>query len=300
MDIRINCSNVYTRKNIKEKSIVTLSDVHFSNDFFISRLFQLINILKEIKPDVICIPGDFLDTLDDSITQRQSIIDILKEFSRIAKTCMSFAAHDYSSVMTNEERNRIQKIYFSQLKNIDSNFIPLLPDEKTVIDLGDTTISGYSLPLDAPYYLENIDALISYIASYVASLGLSPKDYNILSCHSPISFFDESGLKSKYKMSIDEINLILSGHYHAGLMPKFLQFLNCGLIAPGKKPFTTIPHNIVGLFSNPCEDFNVAISRGFLKIPGTVKTELGSVGKLLYQLNNVYKPDIDFVRIKKM
>ncbi len=300
MDIRVNSKNVYTDKNIKEKTIVNLSDVHFLNDVYINRLYQLIELLKEIKPDIICIAGDFLDTFDDSILPRQKILDILKQISTIAKTVMSFAAHDYSSIMTDDDRNQALQIYFNQLKAIGNNFVPFLPDEKTTVDLGDFTVSGYSLPLNVPYSSENTDELMLLISSYITSLGLSSIDYNSLVCHSPIPFFNKNGLKEKSEMNINEINLILSGHLHAGMMPKFLEFLNLGLVSPDKKPFSGTHHNTSGLFAASSEDLNIDISRGFIKVPGTLRTELGEMGRFLYQFNQVYKSDIDLVKVKKM
>ncbi len=53
MKIRLNQRDIYTRKQINEKKIVLLSDVHYRNDNYAKRLYNLLELLYEIKPDLI-------------------------------------------------------------------------------------------------------------------------------------------------------------------------------------------------------------------------------------------------------
>lgn len=53
-----------------------------------------------------------------------------------------------------------------------------------------------------------------------------------------------------------------------------------------------------GLFSSKEEGFSVAISRGFLKIPGTIKDDIRKVGNVLYHANSILKPDVDLITLE--
>ncbi len=207
---------------------------------------------------------------------------------------MSFGIHDYSSILN--DSNIITR-YFEDLKSVSDYFYPLFPDTPEYLEIDNNLmVTGYSLPLNEPGDLENGKDLLPKILPFIQNIDLKKTDYNIMLCHSPFSFFDETGLKSKIDMGLDNINLILSGHTHGGLMPKIFEKFNRGIITPDKQLF---PKNVSGLFTCPNEDFSVAISRGFLKIPGTVVNELKAFGTPIYNINSLLKPDIDVLTLKK-
>jgi predicted MPP superfamily phosphohydrolase len=116
MESRLNKKTIYTNKGIGESTIVTLSDIHFKNDKYVSRLTDLKKQLLEIKPNVICMPGDFIDTFDDiaSNESRQNALDISDQLSKISLTVLSFSAHDYYSKNV-DKKVQIQK-WFNELK----------------------------------------------------------------------------------------------------------------------------------------------------------------------------------------
>ncbi len=295
MGIRLNKKDIYTDKQINDTKIVLLSDVHFRNDKYIKRIYNLLNLLKEIKPDLICIPGDFADTLDSIITSEDQYLDILKRLSLICKTIMSFGVHDYHTTLNNKDEEL--KKYFEKLELVSNYFYPLFPNVNKVLEMDNNLmITGYSLPLSESGDLENNASLLPNIKSYIQNIDLSEKNYNIMLCHSPISFFNEQGLMSKSDMGINKLNLILSGHNHGGLAPKILEKYNRGIITPDKRLF---PKNVSGLFENQDEGFAVLISRGFLKIPGSIKDEYKLLGTSIYNMNSILKPDVDILTLRK-
>jgi len=296
MDIRVNSRELYTNKNIKETKIVAFSDAHCRDDKYVKRLYDLIEILKEIHPDIICVPGDFVDTIDDTVNTREQLLDILKQISKISKTIMSFAVHDYCSF--NPDGNILIQKYFKDLESIGNSFFPVFPKETKSIELtNNINANAFSLPIDERDYLENSPKLMNLVSPLTNGLSLSNESYNIFLCHSPLPFFNKQGVISKKELQNEDINLIVSGHNHAEFTPKFLEKFNIALFSHGKK---FKPHKYSsGLFSNSDEELSVLISRGFLKIPGTIIGELGMIGNMAYSLNNVMKPDIDLLTLKR-
>jgi len=289
MSIRLNKKQIFTNKKIKEATILNIADVHYRNDKYSKRLADLKELIESIKPTLICMPGDFLDTLDAIIDDKDILLEFLYKISKLCPTVLSFGTHDYYTSLN----VRISG-WFNDLASVSDTFYPIFPGQsKTVAINDDISAVGYSLPIDMSYEFENKESLLPYIIKHAENFNLNQEQYNLFLCHSAISFFGDlsengiSMLKAKY------IDLIASGHNHAGMMPKMFEFLNFGLISPSKKLF---PQNSSGLFSKG-NGIYIDISRGFLKIPGTVKEELKSLGETLYGANDFYKPDVSVLTI---
>ena len=44
-----------------DKTIVLISDIHYTNKKDIKHLYKVLNKIKRIRPNYICIPGDLID-----------------------------------------------------------------------------------------------------------------------------------------------------------------------------------------------------------------------------------------------
>ncbi len=90
------------------------------------------------------------------------------------------------------------------------------------------------------------------------------------------------------------INLILAGHIHNGMLPNFISKMlpnNIGLIAPNKSLF---PDNARGIVTKQIDDHEIVmiINGGVTKIQETAP-------KILHFADNLYNPQIDYIKIKE-
>lgn len=299
--IRVIERTAYTSKLVDDVKILTVPDIHYRKDKYLGRLKKLLEILKDIKPDAICIPGDFVDTFDDVYDNKEEVSDILYRFGKVAPTYLSFGSHDYYTFRDLDIKTELEK-WFKLLKTIDDNLHVFehgnTSDQVLHLPLRENfTISGFSIPIGADPQIENKRGLLlPYFVQFIKELELSSKDYNAILCHSPMSFFNDNKLIKISDYGMENIDLVLAGHQHASLLPPSLEFLDIGLTADKKE----IIKGVVGLHSNE-EDFSVMIGRGFLKFPGTLNGEFGPFGKLIYKLGNSVlcrTADCDLLTIK--
>lgn len=61
--IQIKNINVYHKLAINDISILTISDIHISKTFKLSKLDYMINLIKKIKPNYIIVIGDTVDSV---------------------------------------------------------------------------------------------------------------------------------------------------------------------------------------------------------------------------------------------
>lgn len=295
-DIRVNKKFIQTSKSIGENfTVLAISDSHFSDDNYFERLYEMIALAELIKPSIICLAGDILDTFDvvnDNPLLKEKLLYGIEKLSKSAPVFIVFAAHDNYTKAANKDF--ILKSWFAQLRQIKNVTIFAPQEEKQFYLSDEISVGGFSSPLDLSPAIENGSGMIEYMNPAVKRINFSETTYNIMIFHSSIFAFDKNGLRARKAIGLENVNLGLAGHCHGGLAPKFLESLNTGLITPDKHLF---PHNVSGLFTSSDEDFNLLISRGIQKIPKTVIEEMGKVGELLYKLNQIYIPDVDLLTI---
>lgn len=271
----------------KDTVIVCISDIHFSNRIENIKNNTIIDEITKVKPNYICIPGDFIDSSKVLLKKdnRIKIINFFKKLSNIAPIIISFGNHDYHPYK-NIYKIKSRKItdFFKTLNNI--NNIYLLNNK--ILKLDNITFIGYSQSKDY-YYGKQINNKEYMIKEFNKYFKKSSKNYSILLCHSPIHVLDNEVLENTI---IKNTNLILSGHMHNGLVPPFLEKIwksNKGLITPSKKifPFANTTRGLINKNNK-----NLIISGGITKIQD-------SAFKLLYPLNYFFPMHIEVITLKK-
>lgn len=239
-------NKIYNIESNLNKKIVLISDIHYSNKKDIKDLNYILDDIKKIKPDYICIPGDTTDK--SNIKDEEYFINWLKKLSKISKVIISIGNHEFY-VNKYKKQFGLNKTLLEKISNIEN--IYLLDNKNTIID--NINFIGLTLPIE--YYNEKE---INDFSKCLKSVKTYKKYYNILLCHSPIDICDYKILKDK------NINLILCGHMHGGIVPNFMRkiFKNRGLISPYKKLFPKIAYGYLKI-----KNTNIIISSGIKVIP---------------------------------
>ena len=215
-------NKIYNIKSDLNKKIVLISDIHYSSKKDIKNLNLVLDRIKNINPDYICIPGDIINKSE--IKDSSLFINWLKKLSKVSKVIVSIGNHEF---YITKRKFGLNKDFFRKISYIDNLY--LLDNKNVIID--NINFIGLTVPIEC-YNKENFYKCISNIKT-------NDKYYNILLCHSPEYICNEEVLK---ELNID---LIVCGHMHGGLVPKIFKpiFKNRGLIGPNKKLF---PKNAYG------------------------------------------------------
>lgn len=209
---KISKVNYYIETDNIEKKIILLTDLHYYNYKNIKKLNKIYESLKEEKFDYICIAGDFID--EGMISDIDCFITWLKAISSLAKTIISIGGHDIVKKKGTKEYYYNEELY-SKIKKI--NNVVLLDND--VLEIDDIRFIGLTLPLDYYYrYKENLNYFTRFVNN---TFDCFNDKYNILLSHTPIPLtnlenYDDVKL-------LNNIQLVLSGHTHAGIVPKFMR-----------------------------------------------------------------------------
>ena len=249
-------NKLYTIESNLNKNIVLISDIHYSSNKDLNRLNFILNRIKKINPDYICIPGDIIDK--SKIDDEEDFIEWLKKLSSITKVIVSIGNHEF---YIDKSKNilGLNKTLFKKISNINNLY--LLDNKNIIID--NINFIGITVPLK--YYTNSNE-----FYKCMNKVKTNKKYYNILLCHSPENICNKNIIKDK------NIDLILCGHMHGGVVFNFLRpiFKNTGLIGPTKKIF---PKNAYGHIK--INDTNIVITSGTRVLPYKV-------------LNKLFKPEI--------
>jgi predicted MPP superfamily phosphohydrolase len=243
---------INTNKNLN-KRICLISDIHHDVDFKTSIYDELLEKIRNLKPDYITISGDVLDkgcVLED-INSRNMINSFIKSLGEITKTLIVMGNHDqrYSYTKFNDEYslnwfyslNKFKNVYFLNNESITFNNIDFI---------------GYvpSLEWFNDFHKDNF-----YKEFYRHPVKINENNnYKIMLLHSPYSITKKINYENLPDIT-NNVDLILSGHMHNGVLPRFLEIRKNGrgIIAPNKKLF---PKYVRGV--HKIKDMNIVISRG--------------------------------------
>lgn len=219
---KINTHEFKTDKNVNIK-IVLLADIHYSEEFKKELEDKIIENIKNIKPDYICLPGDIIDTypfLDKELNINR-IKTFLEKLSKISKVYIAFGSHDLEDVKHPiEDFTDSIKKWKSIFKNNKNIYI--LDNEL----YSDAFVNIIGITLPGYYYSPEKAKVLGDILNNL-KLSYDKSKYNILLIHSPRKVIENI----KY---LSDIDLVLSGHMHDGAVPKFLKWIpgNRGLLGP--------------------------------------------------------------------
>ncbi len=216
-------NKTYNIKSNINKKIVLISDIHYSSKKDIKNLNIVLDRIKKINPDYICIPGDTIDKSE--IKDSVQFINWLKKLTKISKVIVSIGNHEF---YITKNKFGLNRDFLRKISYIDNLY--LLNNQNIVID--NINFIGITAPIECYNNKEGIK-------QYLKNIKTDSKYYNILLCHSPEFVYCEDNIKD---LSLD---LVLCGHMHGGLVPPMFRFIfkNNGLVSPYKKLF---PKNVYG------------------------------------------------------
>lgn len=253
---KISKVNYYVETGSISKRIILLTDIHYHSCKDIKKLNKVFDSLLDEKFDYICISGDIIDA--GTINDMDDYINWLTKLAGLSKVMISLGGHDIVRSKKSSEYYYNNEFY-TRIKGIKNVY--LLDNE--VYEEDDIRFIGITLPLDFYYkYNENTN----YFKRYVNNTFNEFTDkYNILLCHTPIPLtnlenYDEIKL-------LNNVQLVLSGHMHGGIVPSFLRdkMKGRGIFSPhGRNMF---PKNSYGLIKKG--NTSIVISTGITKASNT-------------------------------
>lgn len=240
----------------QNKKIVLISDIHYKDKKDIKRLNYILDNIKNISPDYICISGDITDR--SKINDESDFICWLKKLSSIAKVIISLGNHE----LYINKRKKIfgkNRSFLKKISNIDHLYF--LDNNNIIID--NINFIGITVPVN--YYGD-----LNYFNRWIKKTKTFKEKYNVLLCHSPLNICDYNSLKDK------NIDLILCGHMHGGAIPNFFRpmFKGNGLISPDKKLFPKMVYGHIKI-----NDTDMLITSGIRVLPFKL-------------LNKLFRPEV--------
>lgn len=268
--------------------LILLSDVHISNIFKVTKISEIINKIKQEKPDYICLPGDLIDCSNvlNNQTLKEITLNFIKELANISPVIISLGNHDvcYLNKVKDKKKNQNKwhydknESFFKELNKIKN--VHLLDDETYT----DHNISFTGISLSYKYYKESNEDKNIFITDIKNKiLKINKNKYNILLCHSPVNVLEDASF-------LKDMDLILSGHMHNGMVHPLIEKVwkgNKGIITPTKELYP-----------------KASLTRGIVKKDQRVLIISGGITKLSYSsprlfnlLNDLYPMNIEIINI---
>ena len=276
-----------TTKNVNNKNIVLLSDIHYSNIFNLKIFDKIINQIKNISVDYIFIIGDLIDNTNINYEVLYSFLSKLEEYGKVFITLGNHDIYKYNSIKRNifnlGKNIWIRSNHSKLLKIIDKLDNTYLLDNNSYID-NESNICITGINMSFEYYAsnENIDIFKKEINDI--NIKLNPKYYNILLIHSPYNVY-------KIPDILNDYDLILSGHMHGGLVhPLFSKLFkkNQGLISSRKEIFANYVRG-----RTKTDYFEGYIYEGITKLSE-------SSTKFLHFFDRLFPKNIGYIEINKI
>ena len=285
--LKVNYHKIRTQKN-SEFNNAFISDIHYDSRFCPILEKNIITNIKKVNPDYICITGDIINGIYvfDSVDVEKNLVSFLTKLSEIAKLFIILGSHDLEIVSSPSNNfGKYLKKWKSILKNKKN--IYLLDNEKYEDDL--INIIGVTLPFEYYHKLpyENVNIIVDELNNKKYQIENKQK-YNLLLIHSPRRIITNKSLK-KIRI-LQDIDLVLCGHMHGGVIPKFINKIptTVGLVSPQK---TLFPKYTRGKCSKTINGhkINLIITGGITKL----------ASKYIKFFNFLYDHEIEYIEIGK-
>lgn len=230
---RIQITNYdITSKKVKNEIIIAqISDLH--NTSFGKHNKTLVNKIKDIKPDIIAITGDLIDSSKTNITVAMNFINQAVKIAPIYYVPGNHEAWNLSDYSTLKDK----------LKKAG---VVVLEGEDKEIKVKDNKISLLGIT-DPDYIGEAGISELDVVSTDLDTLSYDSDNLVILLSHRPELF-------SAYKHR--DIDLVLTGHAHGG---QFRTSLPGGLLAPDQGLF---PKYTSGIYKDKDDKTQMIVSRG--------------------------------------
>lgn len=225
-------------KITKEVKLLLISDIHKNKYIKKDNLIKLkkqINDFKEI--DYIIISGDVIDT-PKHLTKNEFIEELkntLTEFIENKQTYIVLGNHDILGEKPEEEYSYS---IFNSIKNIKC-----FNNEENISING---INFYGFCPTKKYYTKHHSNKNEFEKQFneYKTHKFNNKNYNILITHDPSSII-KLGIKNNE--ILENIDIVISGHMHNGLVPRKLHNImnHRGIFGPYRTLFPRYAHGIV-------------------------------------------------------
>ena len=268
--------NKYIKKDI---TIAHISDIHFNTHTKKTMLDKMRAYLLAMKPDYLMITGDTVDVprITNNKEKIKELVTFLTETAKKTKILISIGNHD---VMTDESFR-----FFRELDQLDNIYVL---DNKSYQD-ENIYVAGFTLSNDYYYNItgsESKELLIEYFDNHHNIINNLPKNLpKVALIHSPIKLADDEVLAK-----LKEYDLILCGHMHNGLVPRWLYFIfkgNLGLIGPNNRFFPKIAKGKI-------EKYGLTII-----INGAITKFSKQAGVFFSKINFIYNKSVNKIIIRK-
>ena len=272
---RINKVSYNIRGKVNKK-IVLISDLHYYSKNDLTKLNKVLEQIKLINPDFICIPGDFID--EAKVYDMDLFVEYLKRLTRVSKVIMSIGNHDVIAHENGNHSYEVNTNFFNNIKKIRNLYF--LDNEVKEID--GVCFIGINLEFD--YYYNSVTNKEDFMEYFNKIQNIDSKKYNVLLCHSPVTVTEDEIVK-KLK---NKINLVLCGHMHGGLTPIWLQKIlkDRVLINPSKNKLFV--KNSYGYLRH--RNINFVITSGITKL-----SHLSRLSKF----DKLFSPEIVIINLTK-
>lgn len=274
---------IYNENAKKDIVIAHIADLHFSSNTSPKMLAKLSDYIIKMNADYLMITGDLID-IPKITTDKEKIKELLDFLTGIAKkmkVMISIGNHD---VLTNESFRFFEKlddlynIYVLNNKSYQDEFI---------------YVAGFTFTNDYYYNItssESADILIENLSQNKKLITNLPTNLpKVALIHSPIRLTDDNVINK-----LSSYDLILCGHMHNGLVPKWLYPIfrgNIGFVGPNGKLF---PSNAKGKIEKKINGKTITII-----INGAITTFSKQAGILFSKLDFIYNKSINKVIIQK-
>lgn len=174
--------------DVSDMNIVMISDVHLGAVGSESRLEEIVSEINSLKPDIVCIAGDFFDTDFRAIRNAEKAAETLQKINATYGTYACLGNHDAGSTADD-------MVSFLEKSNIRA-----LTDEYVIIDERLVLIGRLDASPIGTYGYAERKKLSSYYQCEDETLPVIVLDHNPIDVES----------------YANETDLILSGHTHRG------------------------------------------------------------------------------------
>ena len=174
--------------DVSDLNLVMISDLHLGSVGSEERLDEIVNEINSLKPDVVCIAGDFFDTDYASIQNPENAVKTLKGINSTFGVYACFGNHDAGKTVP-------QMVSFMEKANIC-----LLRDESVIIDERLVLVGRLDSSPIGGYGEEKRKEISEFLKEENSDLPVVVLDHN----------------PSKIHTYTDEADLILCGHTHKG------------------------------------------------------------------------------------
>ena len=181
---------------LKGTTITLISDIHSGQYMNEAEMREYADVINELGSDIICIPGDFVNSRLDEVPP---LVKAFRDLKAKHGVFGSLGNHDFFSNADYVAKSLSNETPVQVLRN-EHRKVTIKGKDLLIMGVDDTRGGGADMNTIMRYY-ENTESKMKQTEGDVSG---KPK---ILLCHKPYGF-DELAKK--------EIDLILSGHTHGG------------------------------------------------------------------------------------